>query len=98
MLTVETPPYLQAEDWFKIEPHDRYNFVGDSERNPKGYYQAAIYVGTGGDISITSHTGSTEIFKSVPSGWFFPVACVRVNSTSTTATNIIGVVSKKQSV
>ena len=83
---------LQAEGWFKIDPNDRYNFVGDTERNPKGYAHAAIYVGTGGDLVLVSKCGEREVFKNVPDGTFFPADCVRVHATGTTASNILGVI------
>lgn len=88
---------IQAEDWFKIEPDDRYNFGGDTERNPQGYQTAAIWVSVGGDICLRSSTGAEEIFKNVPSGTFLAVSCVGVKRTGTSLTaEIIGVIQKSK--
>jgi hypothetical protein len=88
---------LQAEDWFKIEPNDRYNFVGDTQKNPKGYTHAAIWVNTGGDICLRSSCGSEEVFKNVPSGSFLAVSCVGVKAAGTTPTvDLIGVIQKSE--
>lgn len=94
MITDSRPPFLQAEDWFDIEPSDRYNFVGDTTKNPDGYTKAALWIGIGGNISIHSAKGKDKIFKNVPSGTFLAVACVRVNATGTTCTDIVGVISE----
>ncbi len=101
MTTQQQQITLQGDDWFRIEPNDRYNFVGDSERNPKGYTKAAIFVGVGtpinsGSITLVSETGCVEIFENIPSGTFIPCSCVRVNAAGTTVTNIKGVVQRAE--
>lgn len=48
----------------------------------------ALYVGTTGNIKLTTAGGNTVTFSSVPVG-VLPVRCVRVFSTNTTASNII---------
>jgi hypothetical protein len=83
-------------DWFKIEPNDRFNFVGDTERNPKGHCSAHVFVGVGGDIVLVSESGMRDVFKNVPNGWTSPMPCVRVHDTGTTATDIVGIVFKKK--
>ena len=85
-----------ADDYFKIDPSDRYNFVGDTQRNPKGYASAYPFVGTGGNIALVSETGATEVFKNVPNCWTSPIPCVRVQLSGTTAGDIIGLVFKKK--
>lgn len=94
MITTQQAITFQAEDWFQVEPNDRHNFVGDTQKNPKGYKHAALYIGVGGDINIVSDTGANEVFKNVANGTFIPVACVRVNASNTTCQHIIGVVQK----
>ncbi|SCM80005.1 conserved hypothetical protein [uncultured Pleomorphomonas sp.] len=47
----------------------------------------ALYVGTAGDLAITTVGGSTVTLKQV-SGWV-PVRVARVLATGTTATNIV---------
>ena len=49
----------------------------------------AIYVGGAGDVVAVRHDGSTVTFAGVQAGTVLPVACRRVNSTSTTATSIV---------
>lgn len=96
MITTQQSITLQAEDWFGIEPHDRYNFVGDTDKNPKGYAHASIFVGVGGDIVLVSECGSRETFKNIPSGTFIPGKVVRVHATGTTASSILGVIQKSE--
>jgi hypothetical protein len=50
----------------------------------------SLYCGTSGDISITTMNGDTVVLSNVPSGLFIPVKSVkRVNTTDTTASNIV---------
>ena len=50
----------------------------------------AIYVGGAGNVQITDPDGNVTIFYNVPAGTILPVMIVRVSSTNTTATNIVG--------
>lgn len=50
----------------------------------------AIYVGTGGDVSLLAADGTSAVFKNVPSGTTLPVQTCRVNVTGTTAADIVG--------
>ena len=47
----------------------------------------SLYIGTTGDVSIEMLNG-TVVLSSVPVG-ILPVQCLRVNSTGTTASNIV---------
>ena len=50
----------------------------------------AIYVGTGGDISLRLIGDSTVVvYKNVPSGSWLPVLADKVMSTDTTASDIV---------
>ena len=49
----------------------------------------AIYVGSGGDISIVDLSGTTVVFTAVLAGSILPVQTARVNATTTTATSLI---------
>ena len=63
-----------------VTPHDSNNLAQASR---------ALYVGVAGDISVEMlGSGSAIIFKAVPAGTILPIQVTRVNSTSTTATNI----------
>jgi len=51
-----------------------------------------IWVGVGGNVSVTEADGTTTTtYIGVPSGYLLPVQCVRVRSTSTTATSMVAV-------
>lgn len=49
----------------------------------------AIYVGVGGDISVDTNGGLARIFKNAVSGSIIPCGAKRVNTTGTTATNLL---------
>ncbi len=49
----------------------------------------ALWIGTGGDINLTTVDGTTLLLKNVPSGTMLPVRAARVRSTSTTASDIV---------
>jgi hypothetical protein len=50
----------------------------------------ALYVGGSGNIKITTITGNEVTIVNVASGSILPISVKRVWSSSTTATNIIG--------
>ena len=52
----------------------------------------ALYVGSGGTVSLRTVSGATATFLSVPAGSVLPVRADRVFQTGTTATDIIGLV------
>ena len=49
----------------------------------------ALYVGTGGNVVAVRLDNTAVTFTGVPSGTILPVIARRVNSTSTTASNIV---------
>ena len=51
----------------------------------------AIYVGVGGDISVEMLDGGTQVFVGVVTGSLLPLQVTRVNSTDTTATDMVSV-------
>jgi hypothetical protein len=51
--------------------------------------QAALYVGTGGNIKVDMSGSGTVTFNNVGDGVFLPILVDRVYSTGTTASNII---------
>mgnify|MGYP001605669615 CR=1 FL=1 len=70
-----------AYDAYAIVPHDTVNFTNPFK---------AIYVGVSGNIVLVPLSGGTAVtLLSVPIG-ILPIGGLRVNSTSTTATNLIG--------
>ena len=49
-----------------------------------------IYVGGTGNVVVVNADDTTVTFSSVPAGAILPVQARRVNSTNTTATNMVG--------
>ena len=73
-----------SRDWFNIAPSDS----ADLSIIPK-----AIYVGTGGDLVVTSaRTNSEVIFRNVPSGAVLDVRPAAVRETGTTAADLVGLI------
>ena len=70
-----------AFDHFAITTSDTVNF---------NLYTRAIYVGVGGDVVIISPGGNAVTYKNVPTGAILPVVALRINATSTTTTNMVG--------
>ena len=55
------------------------------------YEFRGFYVGVGGDVAIEQPGNDTPVvFKNVPEGAILPIAITKVNATSTTATDILG--------
>lgn len=50
---------------------------------------SVIYVGTSGNVKVTTAQGDDVVFANVPSGSVIPVQVIRVWSTLTTATNLL---------
>lgn len=50
----------------------------------------AIYVGGGGDLTITMAHGQTVTFTAVQPGMMYPLRCSAVLLTGTTASGIVG--------
>lgn len=72
-----------ADHAFAISPNDSTD-LSETTR--------ALYIGTGGDISLVTASGATVSFTTVLSGSILPVRCRRVRATGTTATGIVGLV------
>jgi hypothetical protein len=51
-------------------------------------YARALWIGTGGDVSLVTLSGATVVFTNVPDGSQLNVVCSRVN-TATTASDIV---------
>jgi hypothetical protein len=55
-----------------------------------GNQVCVLYIGTGGDLSVTTADNDTKIiFANVQDGTFFPVQVKRVNAFGTTASDIV---------
>lgn len=53
-----------------------------------------IYVGGAGNVVVVFPGDNEVTFNSVPAGTILPVRAIRVNSTSTTATNMVALYSR----
>lgn len=70
-----------ALGFYAITPHDSTDVSIDFR---------SIYVGGAGNVVVVPRTGSAVTFVAVPAGSILPVRGKRVNSTSTTATSLVG--------
>ena len=70
-----------ADNAFTITPHNT---------DELAFVTRAIYVGTTGDVKVTTKTGNTVIFVGVPAGQILPVRAKIVFATLTTASNLVG--------
>lgn len=75
------PNLRSFEDGFAITPSDTVNFTKPCW---------GIYVGVTGDVVVVLASAAVLTFKAVPAGTVLQVMAKRVNSTSTTATNLLG--------
>jgi hypothetical protein len=70
-----------ASKFFAITKSDTVNFT----------QEAAIYVGGSGDVVAVGVDDIAVTFSAVPAGTILPIRAIRVNSTATTATSMVGV-------
>jgi hypothetical protein len=68
-------------DGVAITPHNSTNF---SQGECRG-----IYVGGAGNLVVVKPNGSTVTITGALAGTIIPIKAIRVNSTSTTATNLV---------
>lgn len=72
--------FSPASDYAAITPSDTTNLFKVA---------CAIYVGVAGDVVAVTPAGTAITFKNAAAGSVLPIMCKRVNSTSTTATNLV---------
>ena len=70
-----------AQSFFTITTSDTVNF---------GAVVRGIYVGTTGNVVAIGEDGVAVTFTAVPAGMILPIRAKRVNSTSTTASTLVG--------
>ena len=56
------------------------------------YKIRALYVGTGGDVTVLVASGQTVVFKNAAAGSIIPCTVNKVFSAGTTASNIVGLI------
>lgn len=74
-------PDLQARRLVAITPHDT---------NDLAYVTKAVYIGTGGTISIIAADDTAAVSLTVQDGAVLPIRAKRIRETGTTATGIVG--------
>jgi hypothetical protein len=50
---------------------------------------SVVYVGTGGNVAVTTPQGDQVTFVNLPAGSVIPVQVLQVRATGTTATNLV---------
>lgn len=80
---------LQATKAVEVTPNDAVNIPNPT--SPDGVANAGnvLYVGTGGDLVVTTVAGDKVTFVNIQGGTFLPIQVVKVWATGTTAANII---------
>jgi len=73
----KTPVMFQAQTGVAVTP-------SDSTELQSG----VLYIGTGGNVSVKTRTGSDLVFKNINDGTWLPVVCTMVYATDTTASDI----------
>ena len=71
------------------DPADNAVVVTPSDTVFLDYYTRAVFVGGAGNLSVVLKSGATVVFTGVLAGSVLPLRVGRVNSTGTTATNIV---------
>lgn len=71
---------LPAVDGAAITPSDTVDFANVAR---------GVYVGVSGDVVIVTPTGSVLTFKNAAQGSVLAICTMRINSTGTTATNLV---------
>lgn len=72
-----------ADDAFAITPDNDEDLIQAAR---------AVYVGTAGNLRVTTVRGSTITFANLPAGGILPVRVRRVLATDTTAAGLVGLV------
>lgn len=70
-----------AYGFFAINKSDTENFANTV---------VGIYVGGDGDVVAVNQFGTAVTFVAVPAGTILPIRAIRVNSTNTSATDMVG--------
>lgn len=60
-----------------------------TQQNAQPSNGCVLYVGTGGDLVVTTVSGHKVMLKAIPTGTFVPVNVKRVEKTDTTADDIV---------
>ena len=73
-----------------MHPADTFEAITKSDSVNLQHVTRAIYIGGAGDVAVVGEDNVAVTFVGLLVGTFAPIVCKRVNSTNTTATNLIG--------
>lgn len=85
---------MAAQDIFNANrdvsaPAGNFAAITPSDATDLTFVTRAVYVGTGGNVVAVDAAGTAVTFSNVPDGSILPIRASRINSTSTTATNLV---------
>ncbi|MFM2279945.1 MAG: hypothetical protein RLZZ444_2176 [Pseudomonadota bacterium] len=66
--------------------------ISPNDTTPASETTRALYVGVGGNLSVTMASGGNATFTAVSSGTILPIRVTKVLATGTTASDIVGLV------
>lgn len=87
---------MSAEDTFSelagglTSPPKNHFAVTPSDSTDFGYVVRELYIGVSGDVAVVDSAGTVVTYKNAPAGLLLSGRFTRVNSTNTTATDIVG--------
>tara|TARA_R110000803_G_scaffold96268_1_gene164390 strand:+ start:180 stop:446 length:267 start_codon:yes stop_codon:yes gene_type:complete len=80
---------LQAQRAAVVTTSDTANIPNIASENGEGNLGCLLYVGTSGNLKVTTSGGDTVTLVNILGGQFLPISVVKVFATGTTASNII---------
>ena len=80
---------LQARQAVGVTPSDANNIPNPTSPDGVPNEGNVLYVGTGGDLTVTTVSGDKATFVNIQGGSFLPIQIIKVWATGTTANDII---------
>lgn len=91
MGSIQNPAQRRALDINNAAPGIGCFSVTPSDATDFTFFARALYIGVTGDVAIVNLDDSVVVWTACPAGLIIPCGAKRVNSTATTATNIVGI-------
>ncbi|MDO6965511.1 spike base protein, RCAP_Rcc01079 family [Rhizobium alvei] len=66
--------------------------ISPNDTTPVSETTRALYIGVGGNLSVTMASGGNTTFTAIASGTLLPIRVTKILATGTTATDIVGLV------
>jgi hypothetical protein len=73
-----------------VQSYDNATAVTKSDSTVYAPPLDALFIGGAGNVAVLTPSGTTLTITGVLAGVIYPIACTKVMSTNTTATNIVG--------